>query len=116
VDYILNLFIKDALAQQVNTSFPGDMGILNLLFPVILIGAFYFMLIRPQTKRAKEHKKMVDGLKRGDEIVTGGGLLARITEVGGNFVQVEVADGVQIKVQKQAIGSLMPKGTYKGNL
>ncbi|HRD65952.1 MAG TPA: preprotein translocase subunit YajC [Candidatus Competibacter sp.] len=92
------------------------MGLLNLLFPIVLIAAFYFLLIRPQTKRAKEHKQMVDGLKKGDEVVTGGGVLARITEVGENFVQVEIADGVQIKIQKQAVGSLMPKGTYKGTL
>ena len=116
MDYILNFLIQDAVAPQTGTSAPADMGLLNLLFPIILIGAFYFLLIRPQTKRAKEHKQMVDGLKKGDEIVTGGGILARITEVGDNFVQLEIADGVQIKAQKQAVGSLMPKGTFKGNL
>lgn len=116
MDYILSFLIQDAVAQQVAGAAPADMGLLNLLFPIILIGAFYFLLIRPQTKRAKEHKQMVDGLKKGDEIVTGGGVLARITDVGNNFVQVEVAEGVQIKIQKQAVGSLMPKGTYKGTL
>jgi preprotein translocase subunit YajC len=116
VDYILSFLIQDAVAQQAAGAAPADMGLLNLLFPIILIGAFYFLLIRPQTKRAKEHKQMVDGLKKGDEIVTGGGVLARITDVGNNFVQVEIAEGVQIKIQKQAVGSLMPKGTYKGTL
>jgi preprotein translocase subunit YajC len=92
------------------------MGLLNLLFPIILIGAFYFLLIRPQTKRAKEHKQMVEAIKKGDEVVSGGGVLGRITEIGENFVQLEIAEGVQIRIQKQAISSLMPKGTYKGNL
>ena len=114
MESILNFLIRDAAAQA--TGAPGgDMGLMNLLFPIILIGAFYFLLIRPQTKRAKEHKQMVESLKKGDEIVTGGGVLGRITEIGENFVQVEVAEGVQIKVQKQAVSSLMPKGTLKGS-
>jgi len=116
VESILNFLVRDAVAQQASAPAGGEMGLLNLLFPIVLIAAFYFLLIRPQTKRAKEHKQMVDGLKKGDEVVTGGGVLARITEVGENFVQVEIADGVQIKIQKQAVGSLMPKGTYKGTL
>nr|MBZ4194458.1 preprotein translocase subunit YajC [Candidatus Contendobacter sp.] len=73
------------------------------------------LLIRPQTKRAKEHKQMVETLKKGDEVVTGGGVLGRIIEIGENFIQVEIAESVQIKVQKQAVSSLMPKGTLKGN-
>lgn len=112
----MNFFIQDALAQTAGAPTNGAMGLMNLLFPIILIVAFYFLLIRPQTKRAKDHKQMVDGLKKGDEIVTGGGVLGRINEVGDNFVQIEIADGVNIKVQKQAVGSLMPKGTYKGTL
>ena len=114
MESILNFLIRDAAAQTTGAP-SGDMGLMNLLFPIILIGAFYFLLIRPQTKRAKEHKQMVESLKKGDEIVTGGGVLGRITEIGENFVQVEVAEGVQIKVQKQAVSSLMPKGTLKGN-
>lgn len=115
MDSILNFLIRDAVAQQTGAP-AGDMGLMGILFPIILLVAFYFLLIRPQTKRAKEHKQMVDGLKKGDEVVTGGGVLARIMEVGDNFIQIEIADGVQIKVQKQAVGSLMPKGTYKGTL
>ena len=115
MESILNLLIPPASAQAAGGA-GGGMGLLNLLFPIILIGAFYFLLIRPQTKRAKEHKQMVDALKKGDEIVSGGGMLGRITEVGKNFVQVELAENVQIRIQKQAISSLMPKGTYKGSL
>jgi preprotein translocase subunit YajC len=109
----MSFFISDAMAQAAPGGDPGYMG---LLFPIVLIVAFYFLLIRPQTKRAKEHKQMVEALKKGDEVVTGGGLLGRITEVGENFIMLEVADGIQFKVQKQAVASLMPKGTAKGSL
>lgn len=115
MDSILNIIIPTASAQAAGAA-GGEMGMLNLLFPIILIGAFYFMLIRPQTKRAKEHKQMIESLKKGDEVVSGGGILGRITEIGDNFVQLEVAEGVQIRIQKQAIGNLMPKGTSKGSL
>ena len=115
MENILNFLIQDAMAQA--TSGPsGEIGLMNLLFPIVLIVAFYFLLIRPQTKRAKEHKQMVDTVKKGDEVVSGGGVLGRVTDVGENFLQVEIADGVQIRLQKQALGSLMPKGTYKGTL
>ena len=110
----MNFFITDALAQGGAPAQGG--GLLGLLFPILLIVVFYFLLIRPQTKRAKEHKQMVEALKKGDEVVTGGGVLGRITEVGENFLQVEVADGVQLKVQKHSVASLMPKGTIKGDL
>ncbi|MDS4027558.1 MAG: preprotein translocase subunit YajC [Candidatus Contendobacter sp.] len=116
MESILNFLIPVALAQQDGASGSAQMGLMNLVFPIILIAAFYFLLIRPQTKRAKEHKQMVDGLKKGDEIVTGGGVLGRVTDIGENFLQVEIAEGVQVKIQKQSVGSLMPKGTYKGNL
>ena len=110
----MNFFITDAFAQGGAPAQGG--GLLGLLFPILLIVVFYFLLIRPQTKRAKEHKQMVEALKKGDEVVTGGGVLGRITEVGENFLQVEVADGVQLKVQKHSVASLMPKGTVKGDL
>ena len=116
MESLLNFLIQDAVAQQVGAPAGGDMGFLNLLFPIILIAAFYFLLIRPQTKRAKEHKQMVEALKKGDEVVSGGGVLGRITDIGENFVQLEIAEGVQIRIQKQAISSLMPKGAYKGTL
>ncbi len=109
----MSFFISDALAQAAPQQGAGWEA---LLFPILLIGVFYFLMIRPQTKRAKEHKQMVEALKKGDEVVTGGGVLGRITEVGENFVQLEVAEGVQLKVQKNAVASLMPKGTAKGDL
>jgi preprotein translocase subunit YajC len=74
---------------------------------------FYFLLIRPQQKRHKEHQAMLSKLGTGDEVVTAGGLLGRVIEVGDAFVTVEIADGVRIKVQRQQITQLVPKGTYK---
>jgi preprotein translocase subunit YajC len=80
---------------------------------VVFFAIFYFLLIRPQQKRMAEHKKMVDALSRGDEIVTQGGLLGRVEEVGDSFITMEIAQGVKIKVQKHALGAVLPKGTYK---
>ena len=109
----MNFFISDALAQ---TGAGGEPGLIGLLFPILLIVVFYFLLIRPQQKRAKEHKQMVEALKKGDEVVTGGGVLGRIADIGDNFIQIEVADGVQLKVQRQSVATVMPKGTVKGGL
>ena len=86
------------------------MSFLPLIFIFVV---FYFLLIRPQSKKAKEHKAMVEAVTKGDEVVTNGGLLGRITNVGDNFVEVEVGEGMKVKVQRQAIASLMPKGTIK---
>jgi preprotein translocase subunit YajC len=105
----MSFFISDALAAA-----PTESGPLMSFLPLVLIFVvFYFLLIRPQTKRAKEHKKMVAELAKGDEVVTNGGLLGRITGIGENFVQIKVADNVEVKVQKQAVANLMPKGTSK---
>ena len=84
-----------------------------LLFPIILIAIMYFLMIRPQMKRQKEHKAMLDKLSRGDEVLTSGGLAGVVTDIGDNFVTVEIADNVRIRVQKGAIGNVLPKGTLK---
>lgn len=106
---ILDFFIASAHAQDVAS--PG--GLMSFLPLIIIFVIFYFLLIRPQMKRAKEHKKLVSELGNGDEVVTNGGLLGRITNVGESFVTVELADNVQVKVQRHAISSIMPKGTVK---
>ena len=80
---------------------------------VIIFVLFYFLLIRPQMKRQKEHRQMVESLSTDDEIVTAGGVLGRVTEVGEQFVTVEVADGIRLKVQRHTIGAVMPKGTFR---
>ncbi len=106
---ILDFFITSAHAQDATT--PG--GLMSFLPLIIIFVIFYFLLIRPQMKRAKEHKKLVAELGNGDEVVTNGGLLGRISNVGESFITVEVADNVQIKVQRHAIANVMPKGTIK---
>ena len=109
---MLNFFISDAMAAG-EAAQPGMEG---LLLPVALIAVFYFMLIRPQQKKAKEHKAMIEAVAKGDEIVTNGGLLGKITNVGDHFITVEIADNIQVQVMKSAIGSVMPKGTMKGKV
>lgn len=106
---LLDFFIASAHAQD--AAQPG--GLMSFLPLIIIFVIFYFLLIRPQMKRAKEHKKLVAELGNGDEVVTNGGLLGRITEVGDSFVTLELAESVQIKVQRHAISGVMPKGTIK---
>ena len=106
---ILDFFIASAHAQDASPT--G--GLMSFLPLIIIFVIFYFLLIRPQMKRAKEHKKLVSELGNGDEVVTNGGILGRITNVGESFITVEMADNVQIKVQRHAIASIMPKGTIK---
>lgn len=102
--------IQDAWAQTPSGSTDPLLSMLPLL---LIFVVFWFFLIRPQSKRQKEHKDMVAKLAVGDEVVTAGGVLGRVTEVGDQFLSVEVAEGVQLKVQRHTIGSLMPKGTIK---
>ena len=108
----MTFFIGNAWAQ----SSPPDQGagMLGFLPLVILFLVFYLFLIRPQMKRQKEHSRMVSGLNKGDEVVTNGGLLGKITEVGDNFVSLEVANNFEVKIQKHAVSQVMPKGTVKG--
>jgi preprotein translocase subunit YajC len=108
----MDFFVTPAWAQ--GTPAASGSQWMQLLPLVLIFVVFYFLLIRPQTKRAKEHKAMVGKLQAGDEVVTTGGLLGRITNVGDNFLAMEIADGVTIKVQKFQVAQLMPKGTMKG--
>jgi len=109
----MSFFISDALAEGAPAAAQQGDPITALLFPLGLIFLFYFFLIRPQSKRAKEHKTMTEGLSKGDEVVTQGGILGKITAVGENFVAIEIADNTVINVQKHSVGALMPKGTIK---
>ena len=85
--------------------------------PLIMLGifflVFFFLVIRPQMKRAKEHREMVSALSKGDEVITSGGVAGRVDDVGESFLTVEVAEGVRVKVQKQAVTAVLPKGTLK---
>lgn len=92
---------------------PPGFDLISLLPLVLIFVVFYFLLIRPQAKRAKEHKAMVAALGVGDEVVTSGGILGRVVETGEQFLTVEIASGVQVKVQRHTVASVLPKGTLK---
>lgn len=111
----MNFFISDALANTVPAQgqAPGGSPMFTILLMAVMFIAFYFLLIRPQSKRAKEHKAMVAALGKGDEVVTAGGMMGRITKVQDNSVTVEVASGVEIQFQRHAIQTVLPKGTVK---
>jgi len=85
----------------------------GLFLPIMLIVVFYFLLIRPQSKRAKEHRELVASLGKGDEVVTNGGILGTIIDVKEQFVVLEIADNMQIKMQRASVGAVLPKGTIK---
>ena len=106
----MSFFISDAHAQA--AAAPQTSMLSILMLPLMLV-AFYFLLIRPQQKRAKEHQALLSKLATGDEVVTAGGILGKVTDVGDAFVTVEIADGVRIKLQKSQVTQLVPKGTYK---
>ena len=88
-------------------------GIMDFAFPVVLLVLFYFMLIRPNQKRAKEHREMQASLAKGDEIVTDGGLMGKILNVGENAITVQLAENLEVKVRRESINSVLPKGTLK---
>ncbi|MCL4720524.1 MAG: preprotein translocase subunit YajC [Gammaproteobacteria bacterium] len=106
----MGFFIQDAWAQGAP---PASDPWLSMLPLVIIFVVFYFLLIRPQQKRQKEHKEMVAKLAAGDEVVTAGGVLGKVVDVSESFIRVEVANGVQVIVQRHTIGTVLPKGTIK---
>ena len=105
----MDLFINTAWAQDAGAA--SGSAWMQLLPLVLIFVVFYFLLIRPQSKRQKEHKKMLEALDKGDEVVTNGGLFGTISDLGDNFVQLDVADGVSVKIQRQAIAATLPKGS-----
>lgn len=107
----MDWFISSAHAQAAGAAQPNPL--MQMLPLVLIFVVFYFLLIRPQTKRAKEHRAMVAALAVGDEVVTGGGLLGKVTEVSDQFLTVEIADGVAVKIQRNTVQSVLPKGTLK---
>lgn len=109
----MGFLISDAYAQGGGAAAGPGMG--DFAFLLVIFAVFWFLLIRPQQKRAKEHKSMVGGLSKGDEVVTNGGLLGKITKVGDNFITLEIADGLRVQVQRMSVAALMPKGTMKSD-
>jgi preprotein translocase subunit YajC len=91
----------------------GDSGFMGLLPIILMFVLLYFLMIRPQMKRAKEQKQMVEALQKGDEVVTAGGVVGRISEMGDAYLTLEVAPNTAITVQRTAVQTLLPKGTMK---
>ncbi|PID45229.1 MAG: preprotein translocase subunit YajC [Proteobacteria bacterium] len=108
----MNFFISDAMAD--GAAAPQGGGIQLIIMMVIFFGIMYFMIIRPQQKRAKEHKALIESLSKGDEVVTSGGIIGKVTNLGDNFIEINVSESSTIKVQRQAVAQVMPKGTMKG--
>ncbi|GAB2542269.1 preprotein translocase subunit YajC [Rhodanobacter koreensis] len=104
--------ISPVLAQAAAAQ-PAGGGMSMIIMMVVLFGLMYFMMIRPQMKRQKEHRELVAGLSKGDEVVTNGGIAGRVDEVGETFITVEIAANVKVKVQKGAVQQVLPKGSLK---
>ncbi len=105
-----DFFINNAYAQAAQ---PAGGGGVSLFMMGLLFVVFYFFLIRPQLKQQKEHRQMVSELAKGDEVVTSGGMLGKIVKIGDNFLVLEVASNVEVKIQKHAVSATLPKGTIK---
>ena len=105
------MFITSAYAQaSAATGEPGFMGLLPIVLMFVLL---YFLMIRPQMKRAKEAKAMVEGLQKGDEVITAGGILGRISKISDAYITLEIAANTEVSIQKAAVQTLLPKGTLK---
>lgn len=108
--------ISTAAAQTAGAPATNPNGALLQMWPVVLIFvAFYFMLIRPQNKRAKEHRAMVAALEVGTEVATAGGIIGKVTEVSESILTIEIANNVQVKVQRNTVSQVLPKGTLKNS-
>ncbi|MDD2864601.1 MAG: preprotein translocase subunit YajC [Methylococcales bacterium] len=108
----MSFFISDALAEG-GAAAAQQPGLEGMLFPLAILAFFYILFLRPQAKRAKEKKQMVENLAKGIEVVTSGGILGRVADVDDNFVKIEISENTFIQVQRHNIESLMPKGTFK---
>ena len=107
----MSFFISDAYAEGAAAQ-QGD-PLMSIVFFLGMIAIFYFILIRPQQKKAKEHRNLVAALGKGDEVITSGGILGKVTDLSDQYVNVEIADGVEIKLQRNAVASVLPKGSLK---
>ena len=108
------MFISEAFAQAAPAAAAGgESSLLTMLPLVLMFVVLYFVMIRPQMKRQKEHKAMVDALAKGDEVVTAGGVLGKVAKIGDTYLHVEVASGVELQLQRSAVVQVLPKGTLK---
>jgi preprotein translocase subunit YajC len=106
------MLINPAWAQGSGGAAPGG-GYESLILIVLMFAVLYFLMIRPQMKRAKEHKTLLEALQKGDEVVAAGGMLGRISKINENYVTLEIADNVEVQVQRPAVQLVLPKGTIK---
>jgi preprotein translocase subunit YajC len=110
------VFISSAFAQAAPAAAGGDSmqsSFMSLLPLVLMFVVLYFVMIRPQMKRQKEHRTMIEALAKGDEVATAGGLLGRVTRLGDQYLSVEIAQGVEVQVQRTAVVQVLPKGSIK---
>jgi preprotein translocase subunit YajC len=112
------MFISSAIAQTAPAATAAAGGsfqdsLMSMLPLVLMFGVLYFVMIRPQMKKAKEHKTMVDALAKGDEVVTAGGMLGKVAKLGDSNLSLEVAEGVEIQIQRTAVAQVLPKGSIK---
>ncbi len=110
------MFISSAFAQTAPAAAAGggmQDSLMSMLPLVLMFVVLYFVMIRPQMKKQKEHRAMIDALAKGDEVVTGGGLLGKVTKLGENNISMEIASGVEIQVQRSAVVQILPKGSVK---
>lgn len=108
----MSLFGGNAIAAT-GSAVPAQDGTFSMIMIAAIFVLFYFMLIRPQNKRAKEHRELVEKLKKGDEVVTSGGLLAKVVSIDEQYIKVSIAEGVEIGLQRSAVSTVLPKGTLK---
>ena len=109
----MSFFISDAIADAGAAAAQQPDPLASLLLPIGLVVLFYFFLIRPQSKRQKEHRKMVSELQKGEEVITSGGILGKITAINDDFITLEIAKETSMVIQRSAVQSVMPKGTIK---
>lgn len=108
------MFISQAFAQTAPAATGGtESSLLSLLPLVLMFVVLYFIMIRPQMKRQKEHKALIEALAKGDEVVTAGGFLGRVSKLGESYLHIEVANGVELQIQRSSVVQVLPKGTLK---
>ena len=109
------MFISSAFAQTAPAAAGGDMqsSLMSMLPLLLMFVVLYFVMIRPQMKKQKEHKTMIDALAKGDEIITAGGFLGKVSKLGDGFFSIEIANGVEVQMQRSAVIQVLPKGSIK---
>ncbi len=109
------MFISSAFAQTAPAAAGGDMqsSLMSMLPLVLMFVVLYFVMIRPQMKKQKEHRAMIDALAKGDEVVTAGGVLGKVAKLGDSYIGLEISGGVEVQIQRSAVVQVLPKGTFK---